>query len=328
MISKKGISVLVCTYNGANQILKSLYYLLNQLGLEKIDWEIIVVDNASTDDTYSIVSSYIKEETLSNIFLYQQPLKGKLQAIRLAVEKANYSYLIICDDDNWLCNDYFSRVYNIFENNDKIGIIGGNGSPSKPSEIPDWAIPHLHNYAAYKQWEFTSDITSEVGSVYGAGMAIRKYIYSYVLSSGWPLYLSAIRKTNNLSTGEDTEICLIARLLGYRVFYDQNLIFKHNISLNRINKPYLIKLSYFLGYATAIMLPYYENYIKAKNKPLVIIFSHELYRLIKYNLWAVLTSFNFKAKKDFNFRLGYLKSILVNYSKISKLREFINQHKY
>ena len=48
------ISVVICTFNGAKRLVPTLEHLRQQKGAEQIEWEVVVVDNASTDGTAAV----------------------------------------------------------------------------------------------------------------------------------------------------------------------------------------------------------------------------------------------------------------------------------
>lgn len=55
------ISVAIPAYNGATRLPKILDKLLTQTGVEKLNWEIIIVDNNSSDNTLEIIQNYQKK---------------------------------------------------------------------------------------------------------------------------------------------------------------------------------------------------------------------------------------------------------------------------
>lgn len=326
-MDETGISVIICTYNGRLKIAQTLNFLHQQKGLDGVPWEIVIVDNASTDGSFSEIKKLIANKS-TNTSLCNQPIEGKAAALKLAIEKSKYDYLVICDDDNWLNEYYLANIYQIFQTKPTVGIIGGNGEPVDIDSVPDCIVPHLHNYAAAAQWSHSADITTEIGSVYGAGMGIRKEIFAKISESQWPTYLSAFRKSNSIMSGEDTELGLIARHLGYRIYFDETLKFRHELSTARLTKKYLMQLAYANGFGTAVMLPYHEAFEKRKPKAFAYLLKLEFYRLLRYDLLDNLLHQKILTRKKLNFRLGFIKSLIVNRSNINNLREFLASNKF
>ncbi|MES2417967.1 MAG: glycosyltransferase [Bacteroidota bacterium] len=322
-MNNPGISVVVCTYNGENQLTNTFQHLFNQKQFDEVSWEIIVVDNNSTDRTSQIIATILNaNETGIPIKHLTQPLQGKLAALKLGIENAQYKYLLICDDDNWLNENYLSTAYHFMETHPEIGILGGKGIPVNTSLLPDWILPHLHNYAAAEQWSGSADITHVIGSVYGAGMVIKKEIYDFVFKENWPLYLSAIRKGKMLLSGEDTEICYIARLLGHKIYYNSDLEFMHNFPQSKINQHYLLNLIYYFGYGEAILLPYTAIETN-KNTAITKIIFLELYRLIRYDFFYLIKQWDLDHKKNIYRRYGFIKSLFINRNQIKSLSAYL-----
>ena len=75
----------------------------------------------------------------------------------------------------------------------------------------------------------------------GAGMVIRKSFLENLQQLGFNSVLSD-RKGKQLSSGGDSELCMLAIQLGYNLYYDERLVFRHYITRERVSWPYLVKL--------------------------------------------------------------------------------------
>ena len=110
------VSILISTYNKGKFIENTLNSILNQT-MDKHDFELIVVDDCSTDNTLSIVSSKI--EAFSNYKLVQldansgTPAKPRNLAIDLSIGK----YLMFIDGDDWLPVDSVEKLYKLMKLN-------------------------------------------------------------------------------------------------------------------------------------------------------------------------------------------------------------------
>ena len=93
------ITVFTPTYNRAH-LLPRLFQTLKMQTVQDFEW--IIVDDASNDDTETVVQQFREEKTLFPIRYYKQKRGGKHRAINLAVELAAGSYFFIVDSDDWL----------------------------------------------------------------------------------------------------------------------------------------------------------------------------------------------------------------------------------
>ena len=234
---------MISTHNGVKR-LSSTLHAIAKLDTQKIsNVELIVVDNNSNDGTFSLVAELWK--SLASPFplvLLYQPNPGKLAAQELGLSRVHYPYCVICDDDNELSVDYLNIGFNIFENNPKVGIIGGQGIPISSQPFPEWLSKYAYHFAAAPQAETTGPVYNVRNVVYGAGMWIRMQGYITAKNGGFTFRLAS-RTGRSLATGgEDSELCWAFRFIGYDIWYAENLKFYHHIPASKLSKSYLKKL--------------------------------------------------------------------------------------
>ncbi|BCK00817.1 glycosyltransferase family 2 protein [Anaerocolumna chitinilytica] len=122
------ITVLTATYNRGN----ILHYLYNSL-LEQTskDFEWIVIDDGSEDNTEIIVNKWISETPNFNISYYKMKNGGKHRAVNLGVTYAKYSYIFIVDSDDYLLNNTIGKIHEwiktISHDNTFAGVSGVKG---------------------------------------------------------------------------------------------------------------------------------------------------------------------------------------------------------
>lgn len=238
-MNKKGITVLICTYNGAGRLPDTLAHLSRQSVSSGIDWEVIIIDNASTDNTADMArkewSKYHLPDVGFRVSVETTP--GKINALEKGVSLASFEYFIICDDDNWLAPDYVQKTYAILEKDATIGAVGGQSVKTNDTgTFPSWFDEYAEGYAVGKQGDITGDVTSSRGYIWGAGMGTRTALYKDTFKD-FPSLLTG-RDGEKLSAGEDSEYCQRLILSGYKIFYDPALVFHHYIPQQRLEKKY------------------------------------------------------------------------------------------
>ena len=92
------ISVLICSYNGADRIGNALESAVGQT-FRTDHYEILVVDDGSTDHTHEIVSEYARSYPNINILRSDQNI-GLPNACNLGLNQAKGDYIIRLDDDD------------------------------------------------------------------------------------------------------------------------------------------------------------------------------------------------------------------------------------
>lgn len=253
----KGVSIIICSYNGLERIKKSIEFLVAQQVAPEIPWEIIVVDNASTDRTYDFV-----QDLLSTIFpqgdfkVVKEPSAGLSLARQKGIDTAKFEYVVFCDDDNWFSPTYIQQIFDHFEKDPTLGIVGGRGIGVLGAQKPAWFSPRVEkSYAIGKQ----APQSGAVNFVWGAGMGLRKSAYKSLMANGFS-HLNTDRTKDKLFGGGDTEICIGIGRMGYKIWYDDDLVFHHFIPADLISMAYAKKLYYFIDYVSPSISVYQEAF--------------------------------------------------------------------
>jgi len=333
---QQGVSVIICCYNSAKRLPVTLEHLATQYFSKNIPWEIIVVNNASTDNTWSVADFIIKNNFNNKnipIILINETRPGLMYAREKGVSISKYEFLLFCDDDNWLSSNYIEQVYDVLNVDSTIGVLGGFASfePEFPlkSEIADFGGYYCNgpqeSRAKNEHW------------VYGAGSAYRKSLLLEIKQKQIPL-LTTGRTSGKLISGDDMELCFLACLLGYKIYAkDDILLFKHFVPLSRQTTDYLFKLFYWIGYSNFLLFGYQftVNQLLGKKKQIFFFsvakrFVKEVYKLfikffslMKMSVTSELESNKNALKIDILMNFGFVKSILFNYLKVYHHRKKI-----
>lgn len=249
----KGISVIICCYNSAKKLIPTLKYLADQELRQDANFEIILIDNNCTDSTTSLALETWKSLNAPfPLTITKQTKAGLSYAREKGIKQAIYDYIILCDDDNWLCKNYLKRVFDLFEKMPEVALIGGVGEAVFEKQAPEW-FTELKGFGYAIGTEGRQ--TGYVHSVYGAGMCIRKAAFLAAISNGFSFFLTD-RKGYNLSSGGDTEMSIIINNAGYKIYLDTALTFKHFLSADRLEWSYYLKLRKAFGKANAYLHSY------------------------------------------------------------------------
>jgi len=124
-VSKPKISIITPTFNRARYIAKAIKSVQDQI-LD--NWELIVVDDGSTDDTESIVRGFMEKDGRISYFKNEKNLGiAKTRNRGVAFAKADY-VAMLDSDDAWATPDKLAKQLSFFEHNKKLGIVGTNAS--------------------------------------------------------------------------------------------------------------------------------------------------------------------------------------------------------
>ncbi|MFH1454438.1 MAG: glycosyltransferase [Armatimonadota bacterium] len=114
------ISVIICTYNRADLIKGAVETLINQ-DLKKCDYEIIVADDGSTDNTSEEVCSI---RTDANLRYFKRPHQSRSAARNYGINQANGDYILFVDDDILAPPDLLNQHLKYLERGGKIVVRG------------------------------------------------------------------------------------------------------------------------------------------------------------------------------------------------------------
>jgi glycosyltransferase involved in cell wall biosynthesis len=255
-------SVIVCAYNAVSRLQKTLEHLA------AIDYpsdlvEIIIVDNNSSDGTAEFAEkSWRKAKSPFSFKMVQENRQGLSNARKRGIYEAKYDYIVFCDDDNWLSPQYLNIANSVITQNKFIGVLGGQGIPvTGETTLPNWFYTYASGYAVGVQRMKSGDI-SERGFVWGAGMVVRRNLLLNIFSAGHELLLSG-RKGSKITAGDDCEMCKWFLLAGYKLWYEESMIFYHFIPKERLTDEYLDNL--FKGFSDSCqILARYDQYLQRR----------------------------------------------------------------
>ncbi len=258
-----GISVLVCTYNGKQNLPATLTHLSSQQVEADLPWEILLIDNASTDDTAHVARQTWQRLGVSIPFtIINEPKPGKDNAIDTGLRSAQYAYVLICDDDNWLAKDYVQTAFRIMQAHPRIGMLGGRGTPVFEVEPPVWFSQFENYYAVGRQNATSGEVTTNKGFLWGAGAVINRLAYRKLIHAGFRRIIT-YEQYPRIARGEDVELCLALKLTGYQIWYDERLQFRHYIADAKLNWNYVKKLVKEGAIMGVILRGYYQAQKKA-----------------------------------------------------------------
>jgi len=231
-------SVIVCTYNRAESLRDTLRALKAQQPAAGRKWEVVVVDNNSSDGTPRVVEEFQREwPTLRYQFEGEQ---GLSHARNRGIAAARGNILLFTDDDVLPEPDWMEVTLAGLEKY-RADACGGYIAPIWEVPPPDWLTDRFYGFLAVRTERSDDyDIVSPSQAPYGANMAFRRNVFQTV--GGFNTNRG--RKGNVLASGEDGE--LFERILraGLKaVFLGQSRV-HHKVESFRLTKRYLRRWRY------------------------------------------------------------------------------------
>ena len=184
-LTKSGVSVIICCYNSSERLPETLKHLAMQVVPHDISWEIIVVNNVSTDNTSEIAETEWRkyDHPFVKFRIIDEKKPGLSFARKKGAEEASYTYLIFCDDDNWLDPSYINNAFTILGNDSEIGALGGKSTATTDDNgFPEWFKSKQNGFAVGAQSLIQGDV-SQTCSLWGAGLVTKKELFINCFSS-------------------------------------------------------------------------------------------------------------------------------------------------
>lgn len=243
-----GISVIICCYNSVPRLDETLKHLANQKVPDDLQWEVILVDNNSSDNTKGVAQEvWSKYQSSASFRIISESTPGVGWARKKGVMEARYDYILFCDDDNWLVDTYVADGYRFITSDPALAAVGGRGEPVFEVDEPHWFKDVSASYALGPQ--------RAPGTLYSAGLVVNRKILLNLYDIGFESLLVG-RTGTSLTSGEDFEYVYLFQILGYKVDYQPSLVFKHFISKDKLTLNYVNKLYKGFGEAYPILACY------------------------------------------------------------------------
>ena len=305
-----GVTVVICCYNSALRIRETLECLQAQKFEKDVEWEVIVVDNISSDNTKEEVRKVWNKNPVTELTILDESVQGQTYARKRGVDQAKYEFISFVDDDNRVDQNWVNNVYLALKNHPDCAACNGISTASFEEEEPWWFSHFAENFAVGKQGQSSGYVPVERGFLFGAGLSIRKSSLLDLYSRNYPAIQSG-RLINDLrGGGEDSELCFCFLLCGYRLYYDTKIRFSHFMPATRMNVNGLKRIQTSLG-RDEVVLSLYRAILNPAIRP-KLTWWLEYMAYLKYYIGYVLANLTARGKSRFLFkvRLVYYKSYL------------------
>ncbi|MEM0980423.1 MAG: hormogonium polysaccharide biosynthesis glycosyltransferase HpsE [Cyanobacteria bacterium P01_H01_bin.58] len=257
-------SVIICTYNGASRIPRVLERLQQQTAIAALAWEVIVVDNNSSDQTAEVFRQCQANWRLNSRLRYCfESRQGLAYARRCGVHNAQGSVLAFLDDDNLPHTTWLAELAAFSNRHPRAGAYGGPvyGEFEVP---PPKGFERIARFFALVQGDVPycyNEKYSKAGIKMfppGAGIIIRK--------EAWQ---SSIKRSPTLpQTGEDLEMLLQIWQAGWEIWFVPSIKIDHHIPASRFEQTYLTQFFHKNG---LVRYPYRMLQYRAWQKPLLTV---------------------------------------------------------
>ncbi len=228
------VSVVVATYNRCEILPGTLESLINQEG--ETAYEVIVVDNNSTDDTRTVIDRLRSRPGYEKVTYHFEENQGVSLARNKGISNASASIIAFTDDDIRPAKNWITSISQAFKKFPDADCIGGKVLPNVETKFPSWLTDKYWTPLALLdlgEQPLQLNVHNGAGLV-AANMAVR----TSVLKTVGVFHPQLQRVKNSIGSMEDHEFQLRLRAANKRLMYVPDLVVYAQVLEERLDKDY------------------------------------------------------------------------------------------
>lgn len=237
------ISIIICTYNREIYIINVLESLYHQT-LDKDKFEVIIVNNNSTDNTEKIFQEYINNHKDAHFYYYNEINQGSSFARNLGANKAISSLLCFMDDDAIADNHYLEYIIGFFNQHTEASGLGGRIIPKYIPSEPKWMSYYVSSLVGNFDYSNQIEIFRSNKYPLESNMIVRKLDFEAV--GGFNTALPGV--VGNLRIGgEGKEFFLKLKALNKKIYYHPKICVQHIVEVKKLTREYMYRVASGIG---------------------------------------------------------------------------------
>ena len=237
------LSLVIATYNRAEQLMVTLSSVAAQ-SKSSVQWESIIVDNNSGDNTKSRVEEFIAKHPKLNILYHFESKQGLSHARNAGIERAKGDIIAFIDDDERIVPDFIDAYIKLFDSHPKAMAAGGKIIAEYPTGRPRW-MSHYAERPIANPMDFGDYVRSfPKGRIPGGGnMAMRREVFDKI-----GVFNTSLGRTGkSLIGGEESDLFERIAKAGMECYYTPRAVMHHIIPAEKLTDAYFERLCYNTG---------------------------------------------------------------------------------
>lgn len=254
------LSLIIATYNRAAFLIETLRSVVEQ-DAPAGEWECVVVNNNSTDDTAARFAAFAAGHADLALRMVDEPNQGLSYARNRGIRESRGEYIAIIDDDERIAPGFISAYISLFDSVPEAVAAGGPIVAEYVAGRPAWMSRYTERPIAN-----ALDLGGRVrefpaGRIPGGGnMALRR---SAVKRYG-VFDISLGRVGASLAGGEESDLFERLRLADARYYYAPAAVMYHIIPPEKLTVDYFSRLCYNVGVSQLRRARFYRRIVRAR----------------------------------------------------------------
>lgn len=262
------LSLVVCTYNREKFLLDCLESVSRQL-VDNSRFELILVNNKSTDSTADICANFMEQHTDLNYYYFLEEKQGLSHARNRGIQESKGRIITFIDDDAIAEPDFIQNILEFFTQYPSATACGGKVLAKFETKPPKWRN-RFSDSLYFSHYEKGEKLFQYKGNDYpiGCNMSFKADLFNEQVTFDPDLG----RKGKSGAGFEEKAVFQTIRDLGLAYFYDPKQVVLHQIDDFRCEKPYTTKLSRGLGISHRKMSCDNGNFVSCMKSFITILF--------------------------------------------------------
>lgn len=235
------VSVIVCTYNREKYLPHCLEHLSRQTAL-KDAYEILIIDNKSSDSTAHIAADFVKKNE-ENASYFLEENQGHTYARNRGISEASGEIITFIDDDAFVDTVFIENIQKYFDANPEVQALGGKIKPVYEAKEPKWMSKYLLTLVS--AIDLGSKVKPFSGNKFpiGANMSFREQVFTK-----YGLFNTELgRRAEGLEGGDEKEMFLRMKKNNEVIHYVPSVKVEHIIPEKRTKVGYIKGLGIGVG---------------------------------------------------------------------------------
>lgn len=240
------ITVILCTFNRCSSLSNALDSVAVSTLPESVEWEVLVVDNNSRDQTREVVENFCRRYPGRFRYLFE-PRQGKSHALNSGIREAWGNVLAFMDDDVTVEPTWLRNLTAALHASEWAGA-GGRILPAHTFTSPSWlSFDGPHNLGGMLALFDLGDKARELDQApFGTNMAFQKHMFAKYGGFRTDMGPSPGSELRN----EDVEFGRRLLAAGERLRYEPSALVYHAVPENRLKREYFLTFWFDHGRAT------------------------------------------------------------------------------
>ena len=237
------LSIIICSYNRASYISDALTSLYNQSS-ELDNFEVIIVDNNSTDNTKEVYAIWRQSNTNGQFSFISETKQGASFARNTGAAIAKGKWVCFMDDDAIATPNYVENILKHIQNKpDAVGF-GGRIIPKYIPSEPKWMSYYVSSLVGNFDYAPIACAFENGKYPLESNMIVKKSVYDQI--GGFNVNLPGVVGTLRIG-GEGKELFYKILALGHIIYYDPAICVHHVVEVKKLTSEYMYRVASGIG---------------------------------------------------------------------------------